>query len=156
MPQPGTSLQGFDATIALFKKYQGKAEQQADVIMSEFADRILKKSLEYCPMDTGALRASARVIKGNQPTEYTIVYGSGAGGGFRDSYYAVYVHEIPKANYTTPGTGWKYLERAVDEIVPEIIAEFPKKFAGTSYGAAERTGEFLENPYFSFASSSGE
>lgn len=103
-------------------------------------ERILVKAREYCPKDTGALRASGRVEvvnAGAGPTTLRVhvTFGGRLDGRSREFkgtvyagqvvYYAVYVHERTDAvSYTTAGTGPKFLERAVREmleVVPEEI-----------------------------------
>lgn len=74
---------------------------------------IFIKSIYYCPIDTGALRASARITE--------------ASGGFVIEYgnktvdYATYVHEIPpeKAEHKFP-TQNKFLETAAVEVMDEF------------------------------------
>lgn len=65
------------------------------------------------PYEHGNLRKS----------QYATVYGSEHEVGVEIGYtaaYAPYVHEIDK-NYLTPGTGWKFLERALQQSEQEIL-----------------------------------
>lgn len=92
-----------------------------------FATAILTKSMMYCPIDTGALRASAKLKV--------------LGGGFVVSYggnkapYAPYVHQIEDRHHKYP-TRAKFLEAAVQEVVTETVvlvselkATFKKSFS---------------------------
>lgn len=96
-----------------------------NAVGKQVADAVYQRSQQYVPKDTGALAASGKVIK-TATGKYSVKY---------DAPYAYYVHENLRTNepfdnrngaaqfgaignaksYTTPGTGPKYLERAVDE-----------------------------------------
>lgn len=82
-------------------------------ISRNFALSIFIKSIYYCPIDTGALRASARIIEGSGG--FVIEYGN------KIVDYATYVHEIPpeKAKHKFP-TQNKFLETAAVEVMDEF------------------------------------
>lgn len=110
------------------KTTNGEEKKYAEVVNAMLprvmAKSILYKSLYYCPVNTGALRASARIFqKGNG---YIIRYGNNKVD------YAVYVHEIPiltnnsgkKIYQHKAPTQYKYLEDAAIEVKDEILEEF--------------------------------
>lgn len=78
-------------------------------------DLIFKRSQELVPYETGNLRKSGAVKnKKNGTANFTATIEYVAP-------YAFEVHEFPESfKYTTPGTGPKYLQRAVDEATPQI------------------------------------
>ena len=72
-------------------------------------------AVEKTPKDTGNLRGSVHTKVMKQPTGVT-------GAIWYTAAYAAIVHEINKHHetgtayqYTTPGTGWKFLEHAISE-----------------------------------------
>lgn len=71
------------------------------------AQKIIERSLEYVPYDTGKLMNSA----------YIIPFGTGFEIGYTAE-YATYVHEIG-FNYHEPPTQYKYLEDAAFEVIVE-------------------------------------
>ena len=88
--------------------------------LDEIALSIHNKSQVYAPLDTGELRESGYVESERTDGKYTVEV------GYTDP-KAPYTHEIgPYKNPTTPGTGYKYLQRAATEIesdIPQIIAD---------------------------------
>lgn len=86
-------------------------------IALSMAKRILYKSLIYCPIDTGALRRSAKLSITRRGM--VISYGDSK------VYYASYVHEIPRYKHTPP-TQAKFLEEAVKEVIAEYSAVYSK------------------------------
>lgn len=70
---------------------------------------IKRRSVQLTPVDTGNLRNSAYVT----PMAHAVEIGYTAS-------YAAYVHEVDKA-YRAPGTGWKFLERAIRENTKAIL-----------------------------------
>lgn len=84
----------------------------------EVARAVRKEALPLTPIDTGALRRSAKVTSTRDST--TVSYGDD------DVYYAVYVHEgLPrsaagKSSYHAPPTTMKFLEIAVGLVMPRI------------------------------------
>jgi hypothetical protein len=65
---------------------------------------VRREALKLTPYKYGELARSSYGPKPVSPTTVEIGY---------SAEYAPYVHEIEKRNYTKPGTGWKYLERAL-------------------------------------------
>ncbi len=92
------------------------------------AEKILKRSLELCPIDTGALRTSARVISPKRSRKEVRGKISAAGidpvfvvydhGG--KAPYAVFVHEILRYRHDPP-TQAKFLQTAMDEAAAEVL-----------------------------------
>lgn len=101
----------------------------SDDASEELANEILKVSQTYVPRDTGTLASTGKVVK-QKDGQYVVEYGEGL-----ERPYAFYVHEnmrqdLPSnaastsvkfaegkaKNYTTGGTGPKYLERAAFEV----------------------------------------
>jgi hypothetical protein len=81
---------------------------------------ILRRSKQMCPVETGNLRGSGSLTVIDEPKGPVLEI------GYYDVDYAIVVHETPK-NYTAPGTGWKYLERAVTEKQREALAVMRKE-----------------------------
>lgn len=72
---------------------------------------IERRSNKLAPRDTGFLRISSYIVE-NPKMEGKLVIGR---VGYSAA-YAAFVHEMPESNnFTTPGTGPKFLERAVKE-----------------------------------------
>jgi len=86
--------------------------------LDEIALTILNTSNNYAPLDTGELRDSSYTESEETNNSYTVEIGYGNEG---KAPYAVYVHEIgPIENPTTPGTTYKFLQRAVTETEADI------------------------------------
>ena len=120
---------------------------------------ILEKSLYYCPIDTGQLRASAflKVTKKESKATggalgsisildsvvYTIGYSpTSASGKFiiapkAKAFYTWYVHEILK-NKHDPPTQAKFLEQAMNDHKNEIAALVIKEVKGRSFNRPSR------------------
>jgi hypothetical protein len=123
-----SELRGFQATAQVFKKYREIASPNMMALaLKAQAEAIFQISQVYVPKDTMLLHDSGRVVVNpgvGGAVSASVVYGptefSGAGGGPAGggAFYAVYVHENLDAeiNWTTPGTGPKYLQRAVAEV----------------------------------------
>ena len=123
-----TTRDGADIT-AFLKDIEGGVRSEIRSLEEEVsktvADDIFTKSQEYVPKDTGQLADSGQVVKTDNG--YSVQY---------TDWKAFLVHEnhdqaLPldarngpalhgaegnAKNYTTPGTGAKYLERAADEV----------------------------------------
>lgn len=83
---------------------------QMDGILAEvsttLAELILERARYYCPVDTGTLRDSGRIVKIDNTTSQIIF----------DCPYAWYVHEFTWTNHKFP-TQAKFLTRAVSDIL---------------------------------------
>lgn len=93
--------------------------------LNKFGEHLKGKVIDATPMDTGELRRS---IYMKEATEGNLTVEIGSSGAIAP--HNVYVHEIPKLNYTTAGTGSKFLERPFyeekDKIKDFIKAEVKK------------------------------
>lgn len=89
--------------------------------LNKYAERLKEEVINATPMETGELRRS---IYKTEATEDNLVIEVGSRGAIAP--YNVYVHEIPRTNYTTPGTGHKFLERPFEE-TKHLVKEFIKK-----------------------------
>jgi hypothetical protein len=77
-------------------------------------------SNELAPRDTGFLRMSSTIVEYPENKKDVILGGVGY-----TAEYAAYVHEMPETNnFTTEGTGPKFLERAPRENRDEINESF--------------------------------
>jgi len=120
----------FDLDASALKQWAARMEDGIiDVVkraMNEQAERTMTRSKnDYCPVDTGALRASGQVDTEAQGSVVT----SELGYGGESAPYAIYVHEINK-NYRG-GKQWKYLETPLKEDLPAIndsIADAVREF----------------------------
>jgi hypothetical protein len=90
--------------------------------MVEALQPTLELSQEYCPIETGELRASGYVEARGRTAE--IGYGK---DGMAP--YAVLVHENPKF-YHTPPTQSKFLQRAMDEDYFKILGRLVSSVKG--------------------------
>tara|TARA_R100000789_G_scaffold41611_1_gene43141 strand:+ start:15708 stop:16067 length:360 start_codon:yes stop_codon:yes gene_type:complete len=85
----------------------------------------------YTPKDTGDLRGSylSELLPTKAPGSvftYRISYGNGLVGSNGEN-YAAEVHDWPSdKNWTTPGTGPRYLERAKNETVSLLQGKVSK------------------------------
>lgn len=74
------------------------------------------EAVAVTPVEFGTLHNSAFTVTtppGVRPIVTTVGY---------TAHYAPYVHEMPLTNnFTKPGTGPKFLQKAVSENVPEIV-----------------------------------
>lgn len=93
--------------------------------LNNFGEHLKGKVIDATPMDTGELRRSTYM---KEATEENLTVEVGSSGAIAP--YNVYVHEIPMTNYTTAGTGSKFLERPFyeekDKIKGFIKAEVKK------------------------------
>lgn len=101
-----------------------EVEDATPEIMLEALQPIFDKSQEYCPKDTGALRDSGYLeitsFRGNP----TVEMGYAKGG---NPSYAAYVHEMVNIPHEPP-TQAKFLERAVNEGVGDLIDTLTSKY----------------------------
>jgi hypothetical protein len=88
------------------------------------ANNIIAQSIREVPKDTGALRSSNFVSHPKRAgNEITVRFGYGG----MAARYALFVHEMPAGtNWTTGGTGPKYLERPLNAAKPRIGQEISK------------------------------
>ena len=72
--------------------------------LNNFGEHLKGKVIDVTPMDTGELRRSIYIKRATE-SNLTVEVGSSR----TIAPYNVYVHEIPKINYTTPGTRYKFI-----------------------------------------------
>ncbi|MBC2855479.1 HK97 gp10 family phage protein [Cetobacterium sp. 2A] len=89
--------------------------------LNKYGERLHEEVLKATPLDTGELRRS---IYKTEATEDSLTIEVGSRGAIAP--YNVYVHEIPKTNYSTEGTGHKFLERPFEE-TKHLVSEFIKE-----------------------------
>lgn len=115
-----------------FKKVIKDLHKNVDLGIQEWEKAVKDVSQNYVPTDTGALKDSYKAEKTKDTKdqiEYTIQYGDGLQGSNGDN-YAAEVHEMPAYNqFTTPGTGPRYLERAMKEL-KGLLVKYVKQKAG--------------------------
>ena len=87
-----------------------KIDKAVAKALNKFVNHLYGKILDVTPMDTGELRRSISVKEADENNLEAEIISSGA-----IAPYNVYVHEIPKTNYTTEGTGAKFMERPFEE-----------------------------------------
>lgn len=119
---------GAEKLFRMYAKWQGTpladALKQAVFMTGQEA---LNRSKEYVPVDLGVLRNSGNVetpVMSAEKIEVTLSYGGAAAP------YALIVHEdMRPKNWSKPGTGPKYLERAVVELAPRFLRKIQARFA---------------------------
>jgi hypothetical protein len=80
------------------------------------AEMVLAKAVEVTPALTGALRGSGTQKPTNGGKTREISFGGAA------TEYALIVHEMPYSNnFSTPGTGPKYLETPLRENADKVL-----------------------------------
>jgi hypothetical protein len=110
------TITGVEAASRMVKTVADSVAKDMKGGVDKTAAETLAVAVSYCPLDTGALRASARVESetAGHFIEARIRFGDAK------AYYAIYVHEINK-NYRVGG--WKYLERAVRDVAARKLNE---------------------------------
>lgn len=108
--------------VAIINSLKGMTPE----ILLETLDPILLRAQELCPVATGALKNSG----------YLEVVPTGAGGvisaeiGFAregEPPYAIFVHEDLTKHHVPP-TQAKFLQAAIDEIMPNILDQIGRKY----------------------------
>lgn len=90
-------------------------------ILVEALEPTFGKALEYCPQDSGDLRASGYLEAEKYRGGSRAVIGFGKGG---QPDYAIYVHELPYAHEAP--TRSKFLQAALDEDYFSIVSSIPR------------------------------
>lgn len=115
-----------DQLINILEQFEGVAED----VMIEALEPTFEKSQEYCPIDTGRLRASGYLEKTGSKGQPRVEMGYARGG---NPYYAALVHENTFFRHAPP-TKAKFLQDAVFEDLPAIyyrVASLYRGWAGT-------------------------
>jgi hypothetical protein len=113
----GIKVYGADTVIKNMNKEIVKIKTVTSQRLLEVGLLVKGRSMKITPVDKGNLYNSAysNLDKTNPVRPFVEI-------GYTAS-YAVYVHEMPETyNFTKPGTGPKFLERALNESIKEIIA----------------------------------
>lgn len=152
-------ISGMQMTLDIFKKYRALATPVASFVMKAIAIKVEALSQKYVPVSRpedlpeggvpGSLKASVD-LRQDGPTSWTISYGAGTGRFvWRRPYYAIFVHEDLEAEHRSPQQA-KFLERAVYELEPEMIADAPgwfrREFGDVKYFAVDESGEHVGLP----------
>lgn len=110
-------VEGFSALRKAFYSVTRKYNRGYQEGLRQELTKIYDTSQKFCPIDTGYLRS----------TGFIEITGSGFNSRGYVGYsaeYAMIVHEALHFSFKTPGTGAKYLERAIKRherhIVPNI------------------------------------
>ena len=128
-------LHGASDMIAKIKQFAAKFPDRVAAAVYQEAQIVMTESKRRCPVasDGGTLRASGRValpVREGRRISVTLSYGGAADA------YAIAVHEHLSEHsppswikaeenghpvqWTTPGTGPKFLEGPIDEALPEM------------------------------------
>jgi hypothetical protein len=95
-------------------------------VLLETLEPILEQAMIYCPVKTGALRDSGYITVDQEGLGGVISAEIGfAKGGIPD--YAIYVHEDMTKHHEPP-TQAKFLQTAVDEVLPNIEDQILRKY----------------------------
>lgn len=99
---------------------KARVDKAIELALMDLGNRVLALAKERAPMDTGALRASGRIVteKGRDKWIMKVVFG-GQSVEVGYAFYVEYNMPDPPAvkNYTTQGTGPLYLTSSGDEII---------------------------------------
>lgn len=95
-------------------------------VLLEILEPVLEQSQIYCPVKTGALKNSSYLEVMQQGSGGTISAEIGYGRG-GVPHYTIFVHEDME-KFHVPPTQAKFLERAVDEILPNIEEQILRKY----------------------------
>ena len=96
------------------KQYQGKTKQQASLFLRQVTEEIIRQAEPKTPKKTGQLRRN--IFKQVIGLKGKVVW---------NQRYAAYQEDIQHLNYTTPGTGPHFAERAVKNVTAntDVIAK---------------------------------
>lgn len=115
-----------------FNIFTLKLKAEVNAAIQDWIHKVEMRSQAYVPLDTGKLKDSflAEKLPSNvKSINYRLSYGNGLRGKNGEN-YAAEVHDWPQdKNWSTPGTGPRYLERAKfdeqSELLP-IVKRFTK------------------------------
>jgi hypothetical protein len=147
MPTTGIELKGVKEMQAKLRRLAAKTPDQMGAALRLEGERIMTRSKrEFVPVAAqgGTLRASGHVtgpVRKGKDVEVTMAYGGAAAA------YALAIHEHPSEHspptwegkaidgidWHLPGTGPKYLQKPMDEAVPEL----PERIAAHLKGLVE-------------------
>lgn len=135
---PAADMSGAQRTV---RAYQQSLESQISKLVNATLDEILAEAKKRTPVSEegshptnspGALRRSGKKIKERGETKGSVQFGD------ENAPYAVYVHENLGFNKPSHRVGeGKFLENAVDEVLPEFFARLKLICEGKSYTVSE-------------------
>ena len=117
-------------TDSLLKIMKAFEDVSPDVMM-EALQPTFDKSQIYCPVMTGELRSSGYLEVTSYRGSPRVEMGYAKGGNPR---YAVYVHENVEAKHEPP-TQAKFLQRAMEEDLPQMYYRLGEGYKGAIFGA---------------------
>jgi len=133
-------LAASSAIVQNMKQY----EADGKVIIKETLEKILKQAQSNAPKVTGALSQSGHIEIEKNGLSGKVIFGGPVvvSGNAIVVDYAIYVHEI------VGGAGYKFLENAAEQEIPEFLKKIDnmsmkggKGEANTSYHANPHTGD---------------
>lgn len=140
----GLQIKGIEKFVKNLEKIAERAQDAARAAVYLEANNIMADAVPGTPKKTGALRSSAYVTLPDENAQVEI----GFGGPAAD--YAMVVHEKMFENYTTDGTGPKYLEITINAYKRvyerDIAALFRAAFEQSGNVRVPR-GSFPDSPW---------
>ena len=107
--------------VAELKKEERAAIRAIKGAVRTVGNQLLADSIREVPKNDGQLRSSKFVTKPERSGDQISAF---VGYGGFAAVYALRVHEMPEGtNWTTSGTGPKYLERPMLELRPRFASE---------------------------------
>lgn len=113
--------QEMNEILEAFDEFTSDVEGFMPEVLVDALEPTFGKALEYCPEDSGALRASGYLEVEKYRGGSRAVIGFGKGG---QPDYAIYVHEMPYAH--AEPTRAKFLQSALDEDYFSIVSSIPR------------------------------
>lgn len=126
------SVEGVDRLVKSLQRMKDKDLKAVGWAVDKTAEECLKIALELVPKEYGDLAASGHVEVSMWKTtskETLVVFGGRAPSGKLVD-YAVIVHEDMTATHA-PGTGAKYLEKAIRMVKARLVDLLNKKVSET-------------------------
>lgn len=117
----GFSLQGVDKVLKNLNKELSKIKQVERSRLYSVGLLVKNRSVSITPVKYGNLKGSAYVVMTTDAGRPAVEIGYTAS-------YAPIVHEMPASyNYTKPGTGPKFLEKALKALLRTIVSYLSQK-----------------------------
>lgn len=111
-------VRGLENVLKNLRKTINSIVNSSDKAMMKVALRIEADSNEYVPKKFGVLVNSSFATFHKIRRKAEVGYAAN---------YVGYVHEMPEDyNFTSPGTGPKFLQRAIDQNSPDIVSDIQK------------------------------
>lgn len=112
-----------DGAVARLRELGGTAPKAVARGMRSWAEQVRTAALRVTPKKWGTLRDSIFVKQDVKGVASAISIGAGGPA----APYAVVMHEKLFSNYTTRGTGAKYLENPIREAMPKLDGEVSRE-----------------------------